>query len=389
MAVAIGPNFNYANYVANGFSLTPQPGSQAWQQQMNAQIQQQLSAIPRPQAPPPPQQYQAPVDNSRGGGLSANYASAPAAPPAEDPRLASILAQLQAQAAQGDSYLNDQAAAGVASQRALMQRNLEKSLTQSLSARGLLPGGGNVAKLRAELAAPMEEQLAAQQEQIRQQLLGQRTNTSNNLAAQLADLQKSKNAGASDQQRLQMEMQLNQQKLAQDQQRFQWEAQQQQQRNAYDQAMMQYQMQRDALNAQLQAQAAQAAQGTGFNASAGTGYRPSGGGGGGGGTGMAGFGSGLPSGFDINPGSTNHIGAQRQAEFNSPGNQQLRAEQQWRSQNPGSGISSAGSPTGISSVAMPQGYNPSAYASAMQSSGYGQAQSAFGQMDALSGPIPY
>lgn len=450
--MAIGPDFDWGAYQRNGGSLTPQPGSQAWQENLNRQIQQQMAAIPAPQMPqlqpmpafqaalqttptpqatPTLQQLQASLDfmqkNPGAIGVTpeimenlqrriASQGGAAASPVAgEDPRLTAILAQLQGQAALNDSVLSDRAAQGVAAQRAQMQRQLEKQLTGTLSSRGLLAGGGNVAKLRQELSAPMEEQLAAQQERIRQDLVGRRDATSNNLAAQLADLQRQKAAGESDRQRLLLEQQraqqdaaARQQQFAMDQARFQWEAQQQAQQSAYAQAMQ------TALENQLRQQAMNQARQTGYNSAAGAGYNSGGGSMTGGVTGWnGGNNSFLDSGRQPEQVYADSVARGRQTNGQVPGNyfnesntrareeQQARAaqtQQQWRSANSGNGLSSAGSYTGISfdpvsaagsHYSQPQGYSGyNAYQSAMQS-GYNTTRNAFSQMDSLSGPVPH
>lgn len=358
MALGVGPGFDWNNFYNNGGSTTPQPGSHNWNQQMQARIQQATSQIPVPQAP---QAQPAPNFQQSLGGIAGlpNAPQAAGGPAGEDPRLTSILAQLKAQAALSDSALNDQAAQGIAAQRSQMQRQLEKSLTGTLSSRGLLRSGANAAKIRQELETPMQEQLAAQQERIRQDLVSRRDATSNNLTAQLNDLQRQKSAGESDRARLQIEQQraeqalgLDRQRMANDQQRFQWEAQNAAQQNAYQQSMMQYQMQKDAMQQQIMQQAQQ----SGYNG--GTGYNAPRGGGS-----MTGSMTGNPndtSWFDIRPGSTADIGGSREREAariravdqaqsqSRPGNAFQSAMGSAMSAVNGNGMSSAGSSAGFS-----------------------------------------
>ena len=364
MAIAVGPGFNWAQYAANGNSTVAQPGSQNWQNQMNQQIQQTMAQF-RPPAAPQFQQYQPPQaapDQGRGGnGYASQSSSVSQNVAGEDPRLTSILAQLQGQSALSDTALNDQAAQSVASQRAIAQRDLDTQMRRSLAANGLLPTGGHSERMRAELAAPIEERLAAMQEQARGNLVNQRTNTSNNLAQQLSELQRQKGAGALDQQRMAMEQQRMQQQFGMDQQRFQWEQQRDAQRQAYDTAMSQYELQRSAMENQLRTAAMQ----QGYNSGSGSGYNQQSGGGFSSQplSSAAGWDSGqnrfLASGQQ--PRDTYNQSVERGQQstaWHSAANNDLRAEQAqraqqaqasrpWTSVNSGNGVSSAGSATGI------------------------------------------
>lgn len=361
-----------------------------------------------------PAGYQSEAARAGGGYSASTPAGAAVAPPGlapvaagsagEDPRLTAILAQLQAQAGNTDSSINDQAAQSVAAQRAVAQRGVDTQLRRSLAANGLLPTGGQSERLRNELQSPLEAQLAAAQEAARSNLVGQRTATSNTLAGQLTALQ---------QQRLQASQLAQQQAMAQqqfgmDQQKFSWEQQQAQQKFAFDQANQQSYLAQQAFDNKLHQQAAQlgyqnSAAGGGGGLGAATGWNngvnsfldPSGGGGGSksGGAASGGGGTYNPITGMVDP------GAARTAAYNSPGNMELRAQQAAKAPNPstagapapykytggtGNGVSSAGTDTsgwfggGVHQTGNAGGYAMNGANAAMSMPQYGAGQSAWG-----------
>lgn len=197
------------------------------------------SSVP---APPTLQTAQAPN--------MANYASSGGQSNSQyGPQIQAILAQLQQQANQSDSALQDRVNQQIAAQRAVLERRASQDVTKSLAQNGLLAAGGQAARMRQQIYAPVEEQLAANQSQLNQTLSSERANTRNNMLQQLGSLQSSADAQALNQQQLQM----------------------QQQQNAFNQAMaqynaqvqanqLQYQRETDAYNRQIQQQDRQEAQ---------------------------------------------------------------------------------------------------------------------------------
>lgn len=281
------------------------------------------------------------------------------AAPQQNPQLQAIISQLQAQAAQSNSVLSDQANQQIAAQRAVMERQTGQGVTRSLAANGLLPTGGQSARMEQQLRQPMEEQLASYGANVNQNLQTQRNGTANNLLQQLTALQGQDRAGQFDQQRFA----LDQQRAQYDMQMTNYNAQVRASESAYQRAMDQY-------NQSL----TQRQQGSSSSSGGSGGYASGGGGGGGGGTSV---------GASINAGQNSFLDQGRQPRDvynNMLAND--RAQQQRNSYQytggTGNGVSSAGSSTGVSmngplvgGSGASGGWNPQQSAQSQQGFGVG------------------
>lgn len=243
-----------------------------------------------------------------------------------DSQIRALVAQLQGQAAQSDSALSDRANQQIAAQRAVLDRRANQDVQRSLAANGLLPTGGLAARMREQISRPYEESLAASAADINANMRSQRDATANNLISSLSNIQNASASYALDQQRLQQEAARDQWRMQVD--RYNQEAAANQ--TAYSRALDAYNMN---LQQQDRARAQQAQQQAAYQASSG-----------GGGGSMTGSVSGW------NGGQNGFLDSGRQPEetyamhqqigrltngqvgdsYFSPGNQQLRAQQEQR-----------------------------------------------------------
>ena len=259
-----------------------------------------------------------------------------------DAQIRQLVAQLQGQAAQSDSAMSDRANQQIAAQRALLDRRANQDVQRSLAANGLLPTGGLAARMREQISRPYEESLAASAADINANMRSQRDATANNLISSLSNIQNASATYALDQQRLQQQAARDQWQMQVD--RYNQEAAANQ--TAYSRALDAYNMN---LQQQDRARAQQAQQQAAYQAS----------------TGGGGSMTGSVSGW--NGGQNGFLDSGRQPEetyamhqqigrltngqvgdsYFSPGNQQLRAQQEQRAAqvqlNRGNGLTSSGS----------------------------------------------
>lgn len=259
-----------------------------------------------------------------------------------DAQIRQLVAQLQGQAAQSDSALSDRANQQIAAQRAVLDRRANQDVQRSLAANGLLPTGGLAARMREQISRPYEESLAASAADINANMRSQRDATANNLISSLSNIQNASATYALDQQRLQQQAARDQWQMQVD--RYNQEAAANQ--TAYSRALDAYNMN---LQQQDRARAQQAQQQASYQAS----------------TGGGGSMTGSVSGW--NGGQNGFLDSGRQPEetyamhqqigrltngqvgdsYFSPGNQQLRAQQEQRAAqvqlNRGNGLTSSGS----------------------------------------------
>ncbi len=312
---------------------------QASQQRAAAPTQANIPAVPQLQMPQMPQ-FNAQSSGSQnalfgiGGGGPAPQAQSV---PQQNPQLQAIIQQLQQQASQSNSVLSDQANQQIAAQRAVMERQTGRNVTQSLAANGLLPTGGQSARLEQQLRAPMEEQLASFGANVNQNLQQQRTGTANNLLQQLTTLQGQERAGQFDQQRLG----LDQQRAQWDMQMTQYNAQVRAAESAYQRSIDQWNRQQQQTQ-QQQLQQRQASQGGGYDA-------------GGGGSmtgGVSGWNGGqnsfLSSGQQPRDTYNNSVNADRANQQRQYDIAMADRQNRQNSGMAGNGVSSAGSSTGVS-----------------------------------------
>ena len=259
-----------------------------------------------------------------------------------DAQIRQLVAQLQGQAAQSDSAMSDRANQQIAAQRAVLDRRANQDVQRSLAANGLLPTGGLAARMREQISRPYEESLAASAADINANMRSQRDATANNLISSLSNIQNASATYALDQQRLQQQAARDQWQMQVD--RYNQEAAANQ--TAYSRALDAYNMN---LQQQDRARAQQAQQQAAYQAS----------------TGGGGSMTGSVSGW--NGGQNGFLDSGRQPEetyamhqqigrltngqvgdsYFSPGNQQLRAQQEQRAAqvqlNRGNGLTSSGS----------------------------------------------
>lgn len=257
-----------------------------------------------------------------------------------DAQIQQLIAQLQQQSSQSDSVLNDRANQQIAAQRSVLDRRANQDVQRSLAQNGLLPTGGLASRMRQQISAPYEEQLAASAANINNGLQQQRSATANNLLSSVSGLQNAQTAAANDAIRLQQQAQMQAWQMQVDQ----YNASVRQSESAYSRALDAYDRQ------QAQQQAQQARQQAAYQAASG----------GGGGTmtgsvtgwngGVNGF---LDSGrqpeqtYALHQEIGRRTNGQVGDDYFSAGNQDLRAQQQRQAAqvqaNRGNGLTSSGS----------------------------------------------
>lgn len=132
----------------------------------------------------------------------------------EDPRLTSMLQLLMQRANQSDAEINAQADDAYAAQRKYADIGLNRDVTRSLAANGVLPTGGLAAQMRQELSDPVYARLDAQRAQTLLDLRNARDSVRSGVTGTLAGVDNNRNQFALSNAENQRQAQFQSQQLA-------------------------------------------------------------------------------------------------------------------------------------------------------------------------------
>lgn len=108
---------------------------------------------------------------------------------ARDPRIESLIGRLSALGNTSDSDIASKVDAMMAPQQAIVDRDINRQVTRSLAANGLLPTGGSAAQFRTEISAPIYERLANARAQATRGYEQERIGVNQGLLGSLSELQ--------------------------------------------------------------------------------------------------------------------------------------------------------------------------------------------------------
>lgn len=133
---------------------------------------------------------------------------------AEDPRLTQMVAAGMQRAGQSDAEISSQADGAYSAQRKQADNEIQRQLTRSLAANGVLPTGGLASQYYNEISAPVLDRINAQRAQTELDLRNARDNARNGITSTLAGIDNSKNQFSLSQLQAQQQAQYQAQQLA-------------------------------------------------------------------------------------------------------------------------------------------------------------------------------
>lgn len=107
----------------------------------------------------------------------------------QDPRVSGLIDRLSALGNRSDDDIASRVDALMAPQQAIIDRDINRQVTRSLAANGLLPTGGSAAQFRSEISAPIYERLANARAQAARGYEQERLSVNQGLLGTLNDMQ--------------------------------------------------------------------------------------------------------------------------------------------------------------------------------------------------------